>query len=1398
MQEQRNPQTQTSYRMMRLLAFLMSAAAIITLVVACSRDPLATMVVEVPGAIPDRGTTLVATSQPANNGFSCPAATADRSPDDMARLNKSCLACHTASDNPTMHTTAVSIACIDCHGGFTPKAWEQNVPDHADPKDPNYQALKLASHVTPRLPDLWKQSGNPPVPGTLTLRESNDYIRFVNPGDLRAAQASCGACHNTAGDQFAVNHVKSGMMAHGAMLWEAALYNNGSIARKNAVYGEFYDQAGLGAMATANPLPTLEQSRTRGMLSRLWPLPRWEVTQPGNILRVFERGGERRPIVGVPDSDEAPGQPDDKLSVRGLGTDLRTDPVFIGLQKSRLLDPTLNLFGTNDHAGDYRGSGCTACHVVYANDRSHVHSGGWGDYGNRGQSFSVDPTVNPDGVTQPYDKPFANEGRSGIVHPVKHQFVRSAPTSSCIVCHVHPGTNVVNAYLGYTWWDNETDGESMYPRKQKNPTAEDEYRVSQSNPEGAAARGLWSDPEFLKNVGSPQFNSQLKHTQFADFHGHGWVFRAVFKQDRHGNLLDSDGKKVTDIDAAKMKQGVNFQSTPDNPHTPSGIPVHLKDIHLEKGMQCVDCHFRQDVHGDGNLYGETRAAVEVDCIDCHGTAQKPAVIAKYFELINLADKLAKSPSKRAQATKDKANADELLPQIFTGSAAATTLDLAELTYRKNLLSKHFGYEDGHLVQKPAMDADQLPADQKDKAPPPTSWVVTQVSDTAKPDSDWSQKNGVDPAHPLAQDHARLARFAHTVRKDGVTWGTAPDENATGDMALAHGNKAMSCYACHSSWNTSCFGCHLPMRANQMKPMLHNEGAVTRNYTNYNYQTLRDDVFMLGIDSTVKGHKVVPVRSACAVMVSSQNANREWIYSQQQTVSAEGFSGTSFSPYFPHTVRGVETKQCTDCHVAKDGDNNAIMAQLLMQGTHAVNFIGRYAWVAEGDHGLQAVAVTEHDEPQAVIGSRLQQVAYPDNFAKHLSNGSQLTEAYGHSGTVLDLQLRGEYLYAACGSNGFIAYDVANIDNKGFSERIITAPVSPLGQQFYVPSKFATSICSPSTMAIDPTRPHRADNEEQHVSPLYAYLYLTDRDEGLIVIGNPADSPKPGVSTLLDGNPENNFLQRALTYNPGGVLRGARSMSLCGNYAYICCDSGLKVLDLKDPLHPHLLQTPGIARLSHPKKIVFQFRFGFVIDDEGLKTINVTNPENPEIESVFGDKVADCKIPDARDICLCRTYAYVAAGANGLVIVNVERPQDSYSWKPFTYNANGRLIDSTSVRVGMTNSSLFAYVADGIGGLKVVQLTSELTPGYLGFSPVPVPQFIASYPTKGPAIALSGGLDRDRAVDESGNQLSVFGRRGARPFTLEEQQKLYLKPGAARNRSSVYTVTSEPQTAPSDK
>lgn len=1199
---------------------------------------------------------------------------------DVDRKNVGCLTCH-EPDAPTMHlATAVRIACVDCHGGDG----QARRPAGVEPGSAGFEEAKRAAHVEPSL-DIWTSSANPIAPATATLRERREFIRFVNPGDLRVVGLTCGTagCHAPEADA-----VWTSMMTHGAMLWNAALYNNGSWPYKNAQFGEFYTPDGLPARVAPDPPPPPRLQGQRGILPFLQPLLRWELSQPGNLLRVFERGG-RLPIeIGIPDPFEEPGRPANRLSDRGLGTLNRTDPVFIGLQKTRLLDPTLNMFGTNDQPGDYRSSGCTACHVVYANDRSLTHSAQYAAAGNRGMSQTSDPMIPKD--------------ESG--HPITHTLTRSIPTSQCIVCHMHPGTNLMTTYTGFTWWDNETDGDRFYPEEPLDLSEREKARVQARNPQGAVVRGRWSDVEFLAETGSEAFNRQLSRTQIADFHGHGWLYRAVFKRDRRGNLLDAAGDVVPAADGDLLWEALQVPDEAERETGRPGVPVHLKDIHLERGMHCVDCHFSIDAHGDGNLYGETRNAIEIACRDCHGSVGGPATLRTSGPA---------APSGGTDLTQ-----------------GATPFGLPRFQRRA-----------GRITQRSMMDEDR-------------QWIVPQVVDS------------LTPGHPRYNERARLAK---TIQRDGATWGEA----APADR-LAHANERMTCFACHSSWMTSCFGCHLSQRANEKRPMLHYEGAATRNWTEYNFQVLRDDVFMLGIDGTVTGNRIAPVRSSSAVVVSSEDANRQLVYSQAQTVSAEGYSGQAFNPHVPHTVRTTETKGCTDCHPSAAGDNNAWMAQLLLQGTNFVNFMGRFVWVATGDHGVEAVSVTEQREPQAVIGSDLHRLAYPDEYAAHVAGGRRLTEAEHHgSADARDLQMRGEYVYVADGRGGFRVFDVAQIAHKGFSEKIVTAPVSSLGQDTTVATRDARAVAAPSTLAVDPGRIRLPENQEQPIHPVYGYLYVADHEEGLVV---------STAATLLDGNPLNNFLERAVTFNPDGELDGAVAVELAGHYAYVLCDRGLVVVDLDDPLHPRV--AGRVAGLRDPRAVAVQFRYAFVTDASGLQVIDVTTPERPRL--VEGAAVA---LADARGLYVARTYAYVAAGAEGLVIVDVERPEAPRIDRRFT--AGGAMDDAHDVKVAMTNASVFAYVADGVNGLRVVQLVSaNATPGAFGFSPRPTPTLVATYPTGGPALAISKGLDRDRAVDETGHQVAVFGRRGARPFTLDEMRRLYL-----RDDGTVRTVTDTPPGPP---
>ena len=88
-----------------------------------------------------------------------------------------------------------------------------------------------------------------------------------------------------------------------------------------------------------------------------------------------------------------------------------------------------------------------------------------------------------------------------------------------------------------------------------------------------------------------------------------------------------------------------------------------------------------------------------------------------------------------------------------------------------------------------------------------------------------------------------------------------------------------------------------MKANQRVPQNKFEGVTDRNFTTYNPQVVRDDVFMFGKDGTVKRNRMAVIRSSSAVVVSSQNANREWVYSQQQTIFGRGLQRTGLQPAF---------------------------------------------------------------------------------------------------------------------------------------------------------------------------------------------------------------------------------------------------------------------------------------------------------------------------------------------------------------------------------------------------------------------------------------------------------------------------------------------------------------------
>ena len=123
----------------------------------------------------------------------------------------------------------VVLGCTDCHGGDATQGREGRRSSTAS-------CPATSGRVTPSI-------GAPPptrrIPARSSTTKTPQWIRFVNPGDLRVAEQACGLCHENS-----LEHVANSMMTTGQMLWGAALYNNGGYWKKNYVFGQSYGRDG--------------------------------------------------------------------------------------------------------------------------------------------------------------------------------------------------------------------------------------------------------------------------------------------------------------------------------------------------------------------------------------------------------------------------------------------------------------------------------------------------------------------------------------------------------------------------------------------------------------------------------------------------------------------------------------------------------------------------------------------------------------------------------------------------------------------------------------------------------------------------------------------------------------------------------------------------------------------------------------------------------------------------------------------------------------------------------------------------------------------------------------------------------------------------------------------------
>ena len=99
--------------------------------------------------------------------------------EDVLRASAGCKDCHVKTDAESMHENpAVQIACVNCHGGNA----NIRLPKGITKGNSEYEEIRKAAHILPRHLENWPTAGNPQNSYANILKESAEFVKFINIG----------------------------------------------------------------------------------------------------------------------------------------------------------------------------------------------------------------------------------------------------------------------------------------------------------------------------------------------------------------------------------------------------------------------------------------------------------------------------------------------------------------------------------------------------------------------------------------------------------------------------------------------------------------------------------------------------------------------------------------------------------------------------------------------------------------------------------------------------------------------------------------------------------------------------------------------------------------------------------------------------------------------------------------------------------------------------------------------------------------------------------------------------------------------------------------------------------------------------------------------------------------
>lgn len=1315
--------------------------------------------------------------------FALAACSADEKPttSDLG-FDGTCVNCHAGLSSGHVHAN-YKLKCVDCHGGND----LADVPEKAfmDPALYRDPARLAVSHVKPKVAGLARfffangidDNGDGTVdeaprldatktqldvvgeifepglhgegPGEFVdteLQRDLNYTRFLNPGDLRVATATCGsrsgAGSGTGCHQETVDIVRRSIMVNQSGVINGAYYGNESWRKefidargtqmdpRSGAFAYSLDYEGVDQCITANPThfdSTCLEARATAQD------PAVAAGAPGNVgLPAFEMAqgtikpaGESQPGVGATQKGAGftrypwGGQMDDVAAERAQlapvpngvvpGT-MIPDPVDVVLRTFRAYYPlnypgsTINFnntfgtsiqpeqtrFATNDPFGRGHSSGCSSCHAPYSYDGSRQPTQVTQDDGTTvavidptTKHRELDPATQDRGMINGADHLIGRAVRTAEqdatgrtqqkTYSMAHSMTTKIDTDACGLCHGFV-TRINNAYQGFAEEEQRDLLARRAPIAFTTPTGtkvrildswvrEDTAIASGSTvviPEGVAIVDL-----------AKKRDAALAKDGFVA--GNGGCAQATFTEDCNNNGELDHNLVLTQVDEAgkiiktvTIDEDLNSNGSLDLidrlPREKSVDGRQMRyiyggrngstrqmDVHFERGMHCIDCHFLQDVHGDGHVYSTNWDAIEIECEDCHGG------------------------KKRSNLTTSGPNGGNLLTTAHDDSGVP-------------FFSFSGSDKGGAIVQR-------------SRVTPGVFWKVPQaIDDTSGLATEAHAKHAADP-------------------KEGSTFsgtqGSSPIVTAK-----------LECATCHSSWVHNCMGCHIDLNiGDKQRSTVQADGktvvpsaaenevwlsnANNPGHVNFQLLGLLRAPFVLGVTSKAEGGRLATFRSSMQAHVTVTDANGNTAidnatFTTFQTVDANSgrvnvaTSGVAMNQTMPHTVRPKEARGCEMCHslVGPTGAvrNEHILAETYGLGTGAYAFVGDWAMAA----GAGGIELFEHKQEHELAAEKGASNRFPGLIVNPNDRKPALVEPL-FDGTV------------GIGA-GAVANDIVLVRNfdptpavgqpsiPSFKDLAIVA-VDVLGVGKLVISEI-TARGNPSSV-----RPSIGDATHGFVlalpAPPLALAHISpDVSDPFVYVADGA----AGVNTIeLLAAPNASTPAAKLVGTTPIAGKTATAIALAGDMLYVgTAEKTIETFSLADPRNPVFAST-----LAVPDAVTSLRVAGFILYvgmATGLSAVALEDPGHPaKLAGTSGLVVASVPV---RGMAISQGHMYVA-NASGVFDVDMRTPASPTAPVNLSQQlAPGQTINAVDVVVSVLPGQTWLLVLDANGDLWGLKLDNR--------------------------------------------------------------------------------------------